>query len=145
MSYNQQQYQQQSYDNYYNQGQQSYDNSYNQAQQGSYNQPQYQQQSYNNYYNQGQQQDQYTQQQPIYAQSQQATSASQVQQPVKSDTKKKEGFMKQYFYWATPAMGIWLFLALCLIVMAWFTVGCTFCSVPQACATWSFDCATSQG
>lgn len=58
--------------------------------------------------------------------------------------KKEDGWTKKYFYWFTPAMGIWFFLAFCIIILSWFTVGCGFSSVCEACGTWSFDLATSQ-
>lgn len=113
---------------------QQYPQSYDQQQQSYYQQQQ-------SYYPQ-QQQSYYPQQQSYYPQPVTATVVSTTKPS--TDTKKKEGWRQQYFYWFTPAMGIWFFLAFCIIILAWFTVGSSFCSVPEACGTWSFDCATSQ-
>lgn len=54
---------------------------------------------------------------------------------------EKKG-LKQYFYWVTPGMVIWLFFAIVLMLFAVFTVGCSFSSVPMALATSSVDLCT---
>lgn len=65
-------------------------------------------------------------------------------QPPSPPPKKEESFTQRYFYWLTPAIGIYLFLIFVVMIMSWVTVGSQFSSVPKACATWSFDCTTSQ-
>ena len=105
--------------------------------------PGYQQQYYQQPYDPGYQQQQYY---PPQQQYYPPVPPVQDAQPAPAPTKKKDedSFTKKYFYWFTPAMGIWFFLAFIIIILSIFTVGCSVSSVPDACATWSLDCATSQ-